>query len=257
MTLIIAISCKDGVVIAADSATSDPESGTKQLCNKIKQIGKHPILYGGSGDVGLLQKINERLSTLEPKSRINLTRKEIKRFIFPEIKESTEYHVRYPQPPFHLPPVAILLFAGVHKGRPWILEIERDGRDTLYDEELGNFAAIGSGKPLAQAIFRLHLRTERDLKLGKIFAYRIVDDSINIAANLARPIQMHTISLDGTIHKVLDDELDQKLAIICETWRQLERDAVGEALAPPEKEKREPEIPKPELNDLKILDKEF
>jgi len=59
MTLIVALGCTDGIVMGADSASSDSVSGTKQPVIKIQQIGRHTILCGGSGDVGLIQKLFE------------------------------------------------------------------------------------------------------------------------------------------------------------------------------------------------------
>jgi hypothetical protein len=154
------------------------------------------MLYGASGDTGLQQKIDDSLATLDPKPRLKNTHREFKRIIVTEQKDAAELHVPYPAIGFNTPPIVVFLFVGVHDGKPWILEIEKDGRDTLYDERLGNFAAIGSGKPWAEAIFRPHLRTERDIELGKVFAYRILDDSINLAAAyLATPIHIFTISL--------------------------------------------------------------
>lgn len=245
MTLIIGIACEDGVVLAADSASSDPESGTKQPFEKIKRLRELPILYGGSGDVGLLQKIEESLGTLTAKATLKRLRQDIKKLVIPELKEARELHVPYPQAPYHQPPDATLLFAGVLDSRPWILEIEKDGRDTVYGEDLGNFAAIGSGKPWAQAIFRPHLRTKRDLRLGKIFAYRVVEDSIELAAGfLAGPVHIYIISADGTVLKVDEQEISQ-LAGTCELWRTLEREAVGEILAPTKRGEVEPEVPKP------------
>ena len=143
------------------------------------------------------------------------------------------------------PPPAILLFAGVFKGFPWILEIEKDGRDTMYDANLGNFAAIGSGKPWAQAIFRPHLTTERDLNLGKIFTRRVLEDAIDLAAGgLARPIHIHTITLDGTVAQVEDPE-KTGLREACDIWRSLEREAVGKLLARNQVEDVTPDIPVP------------
>ena len=152
----------------------------------------------------------------------------------------------YPQQGFHQPPVAILLFAGVHERSPWILEIEKDGRDTLYGGDLGNFCAIGSGKPWAQAVFRPHLGTGRDLQLGKVFACRVLEDSIDLAASfLARPIHIHTVSLNGDVQHVNEVELRQ-LSDTCELWREGERAALGKLLSPPQPSQAEPEIPKPE-----------
>lgn len=246
MTLVVAIKCKDGVVIASDSAASDSETGIKQPMEKIKQLGNHPILYGASADVGLLQKLNEELQTFTPKSNFKNILKEIKKLVVPELKESAMLHVPYPQQGFYQPPVAVLLFAGVTDGEAWILEIERDGRDTRYGEDLGDFAAIGSGKPWAQAVFRPHLFTERDLKLGKIFAYRVVEDSIELASGgLAKPINMFTISIEGKVEQISRDELEG-LVDTCEVWRDQERKAVGELLAPKIMPEETPEIPKPD-----------
>ncbi len=245
MTLIVAIACKDGIVMASDTASTDTDSGTKLTCDKIRKLGEHPILYGCSGDVGLSQKIQESLAGFKPQHNLKRTRQALRQLIVPELKEAVALHAPYPQAPYHLPPDSVLLFAGVLEKQPWILEIERDGRDTHYDDSFGNFAAIGSGKPWAQAAFRLHRRTDRDVKLGVVFAHRIVEDSIEIAAAyLAKPIHIYTMNLDGEVTKIDADEV-KRLEDTCETWRALEREAVGKLLAPEPKEQVEPQIPKP------------
>jgi len=245
MTLIISIACSDGVVMAADSASSDPEIGTMQPVDKIIQIPNCPILYGGSGDVGLFQKISENLQTFSPKENLKRTCQEIRKLIIPELKNASETHVPYRQSIFGSPPSTIMLFSGVQKGKPWILEIERDGRDTFYNDDMGNFAAIGSGKPWAQAIFRLHLKTKRDLKLGKIFAYRVMEDSIDLsAAFLAKPIHIFTISLEHKVIKVDEEEL-QSIGDSCNLWKSMERESVGNLLAPEQGKIPSPQIPKP------------
>jgi 20S proteasome alpha/beta subunit len=148
---------------------------------------------------------------------------------------------------FNTPPIAILLFAGVFDDKPWILEIERDGRDTLYDKRLGEFAAIGSGKPWAEAILRPRLKTERHLELGKVFAYRTLKDSIDLAAaGLAEPIRMFTISADKEGTHIDNNEL-KGLEETCDTWRELEKETVGALLAPNAQGDSEPlQIPEPE-----------
>jgi proteasome beta subunit len=248
MTLIVAIGCTDGIVMGADSASTDLGSGTKQPSIKIVRVGNLPILCGGSGDVGLLQKIREGLdliTSLGPKFKV--TRQALKRVIVPELREARDNHVAQNLQGFNIPPIASCLFGCVQGGLPFILEIELDGRDTVYDKNLGSFAAIGSGKPLAQAIFRPHLNTPRDLNLGKIFAYRILDDAIELAASgLARPIHLYTINLSGKIEKIENGAL-QKLGEDCELWRQLERDALGRFLAPEPPEEGPINVPEPEV----------
>jgi 20S proteasome alpha/beta subunit len=244
MTLVVALGCTDGVILAADSAMTDEQ--TKQTAEKIKQLGNLPILYGSSGDVGLLQKVEEELAKYQPKSTPKRIRQELKKLVLPDLAESARLHVAYPQYPFNRPPDCVLLIVGMHEGKPWILELEKDGRDTMYGDTFGNFAAIGSGKPLAQAIMRPHLMTSRNLEQGKVFAYRVVEDAINLSASgLATPIHMKTIAADGTVAVVSQDEQDQSLGPTCEIWRENERDAVGKLFAGTA-ETPATEIPEPE-----------
>lgn len=247
MTLVVAIGCTDGVVLAGDSAMTDTDSDTKQPANKIKQIGNLPVLFGFSGHVGLLQKVEERLMTFQPKTTLKRTRQELKQLVLPELAESTKWHAPYPQQGFHQPPACILLIAGVLDGQPWILELERDGSDQMFGPDMGSFAAIGSGKPWAQAIMRPHLMTERTLEQGKVFAYRVVEDSIALAASgLAKPIHMRTVAADGAVATVTQDEQEQSLSPTCEVWRTLESDTVGKLFAPSSNGPH-PEIPEPEM----------
>lgn len=249
MTLIAAISCTDGVIIASDSASSDSEIGIKTQVEKIRRLRDEPILYAGSGDVGLIQKISESLNGYNRRNKIIEIRKELQSHVVPVMKEAYNLYIPSP-PPFDRPPSATLLFVGVTKGDPWIIEIERDGRDTLYDKELGCFDAIGSGKPWAQALFRKYLKLERDLKLGQIFAYRVLEESIEIAsAYLCGPIHIHTIDTQEKVN-IVALEGKKAIADTCEAWRELEREAVGELLKPNDISRQEvqPEIPKPVEN---------
>jgi len=228
MTLVIAIGCSDGVVIGAASAST--EEDLKQPIDKIRRIPGVPLLYGGAGDWSLLQKLDAALRSLQMKGNLKKTRQEIRKLTAPEHSESKKHHVAYPEMPRHQPPVGILLFAGVLDRKPFILELEKDNTDTVYDERLGSFAAIGSGKSLAHARFRPHLNTERDLILGKYFAYRVLDDAIQLAAmGLGYPINIQTVSLDGTVEKVEAAEREH-IQAWCEGWRQLEREAVEDML---------------------------
>jgi proteasome beta subunit len=246
LTLIVGIVCQDGVVLAADSASSDAETQTKQPTEKIRRLGKHPILCGGSGDVGLLQKIQEAMAGFAPQGRLKRIRQEIKGRIVPELQEAVKYHAPYPAAGFNRPPDGIHLFAGIAEAKPWLLEIEKDGRDTIYDEALGNFAAIGSGKPWAQAIFRPYLFTPRDLELGTILAYRVMTDAIELSsAFLAPPIHIWRIPVDGEPNEVGQEEIDTKLKNVLGLWRAMETEVLGKLRAQSQPETAA-EIPGPQ-----------
>ncbi len=77
-------------------------------------------------------------------------------------------------------------------------------------------------------------------------ARRVVDDAIELAAGgLAKPIVMFTLGIDGVIAEVGPDELEA-LSQTAETWRELEREAVGKLLArDTDPEVEAAEIPKP------------
>jgi len=229
VTIVIAMRCTDGVVIGADSAVSY-DIGIRQPGEKIKRLGEHPILYGGAGHAGLLQKLDENLKSVKMRPSLQVMRREVKKHIGPELRESTQQHAPYPLPNYHQPPQAILLFVGILDGDPWVLEIEKDNTDTLYGDDLGNFAAIGSGELLARALFRSHLETQRDLEIGKVFTYRILDDVIELSSGgVAHPIHIHSISVDGTVSRVESSEMRQ-LNGLCGGWRELEREALEEVL---------------------------
>src|SRR5437870_3347681 len=121
-----------------------------------------------------MQRVDERLEGFTPKASIKRTRQELKQLILPELRENAQFHAPYPQQPFNTPPILVSLFAGVHEEMPWILEIERDGRDEMFGAQVGHFHAIGSGAPAAHTLMRTHLKSERTLELGKVFAYRIL-----------------------------------------------------------------------------------
>lgn len=246
MTLIAGIVCDDGVILAADSASTDPEAGSKQPMEKIRRVDTLKLIYGASGDVGLFEKIHEALAGLTLKATIKKTSQELRARILPEIKDAIDTHVPYPAVGYSMPPVAVLLFAGVIGKQPFLIEIERDGRDTFYNAELGNFAAIGSGKPWAQAIFRPFLYTPRRFELGKIFAYRVMNDAIDLAAGfVAKPIHIWIVPVQGDIALVDESEM-KKLADTREVWRSLEAEAVGRLLEPKAKPTTPAEIPTPE-----------
>lgn len=235
MTLIVAIGCSDGVVIAADSASSDQSSGIRTTTSsKIRRVREFPLAFGGSGDVGLLQKVYDEVALGAKPDDLTKYRDAIKRRVSPVQRAAVELHVPHPAMGLaaHIPPVAVFILAGIAKGVPFILEIDGTSTDTLYNENLGSFHAIGSGAAFAHAYFRPHLNSPRTCELAEIMAYRILDDSINVAVGyVSHPIYIHTIRNNGDYKIASKNDINQ-LATICEAWRELERETVGNILTP-------------------------
>jgi len=232
VTLIAGFVCSDGIVLAADSASSDSDTFTKQPTTKIKRLGNQRMLYGGSGDVGLIQKIDQALDGFTIPGNMKRVRQDLRQRIVPELQEAARFHAPYPAQGYNVPPSASFLFAFACAGQPCLLEIEKDGRDTIYGATLGNFAAIGSGKPWAQAIFRPFLFKERNIELGKVFAYRVLHDAIDLASyGLAAPVRIWTLPTAGDPSLVSDEEMG-KLQTTREIWQALEAEALGKLLQP-------------------------
>ncbi len=242
MTLILAIGCSDGAIMASDSASTEGD-GTKQTTVKIKII-QDMLLYGGSGNLSTIQKIINSLSNshppLNPGTTLGGLRKEIRRRHGIELVEARDSYVQWGSspPPMLQPPIAHSLFVGVNKSKPYLLELDPSNTDTIYDESMGNFAAIGSGSPFARALFRQFLNTpcSRTLDFAKVLAYRVIDESIKIAASgLAEPIHMFTIDLQSQIKEV-DESEKEVIRSTISTWKQLEEETIGKLLAPTEPE---------------------
>lgn len=222
-----------GVVMACDSGSTDSDDQSKVLVDKIHRVGTLPILVAGTGSVSVIQNcINGLQEQLKTKEAFRRYRPEIKKIVVPAMKDAVASHVQLPTQQHHLPPSCGLLVAGVSEGNPWILEIAPNGEDTQYGNEYGNFYAVGSGKASAHAFVHGHRFRERDANFARILAYRVVADSIELAAtHLSFPIYMHEVRKDGSVITIDSMEME-RLAEIRKAWRLAESDAVGKILAP-------------------------
>ncbi|HEX7429974.1 MAG TPA: hypothetical protein VF328_24435 [Mycobacterium sp.] len=64
MTVVLALRCADGVVLASDSQITDPGRGLSYPAQKLHSLGSHAA-WGGSGSRAVLHDI-ERLFDAEP-----------------------------------------------------------------------------------------------------------------------------------------------------------------------------------------------
>jgi 20S proteasome alpha/beta subunit len=248
MTLIIAMVSKEGIVMASDSASTDTDAGTKQPTNeKISYFNQSHVLLGTAGDVGLSQKIKHKLKNLSYQSDHYRLRNQIKEVITGELKESNRTHVPYPAGAFAAPPDHVCIACGYAKDGPFLFEYERDGRDTDYAPlNMGGFVAIGSGKFLAHALYRPHFYTEKKLNEARVIAYRILEDSIEIAAfGLARPIHLYEMTPGGKWRKMETADI-KGISDSVQIWRSIEQESIGKALSPKQSLSGENGIPTPE-----------
>ena len=232
MTLITGVICNDGIVVASDSASTDPESYTKQPSeNKLVIINHNKMVFGGSGDVGLIQKISASISQSTHQKDIIKLRKELKAKICNELLESNKSFVPHPSSRSQ-PPLVVSMVAGYVNDNPFLFEFDQNGTDTDYTT-LKGFLAIGSGKPWAQAYFRPYLNFTKNIKASKIISYRIISDAITLSSGgLSEPIHIVSIEKNGKITKCDPAEINATKDT-CELWREIDRNSLTKALNPP------------------------
>lgn len=220
--------------MASDSAATE-QDGTKQTSTKITVI-REALLFGASGDVATIKKVVDSLEdTSQPlnvSSTFNGLRKEIRKRNRTVLAESRQMFVPFRN--IDAPPTALSLIVGIYQNKPWILELDATNNDTLYDESMGSFGAVGSGSPFARALFRQFLDAPkpRTRELSKILAYRVMEDSIKIAASgLAEPIHLYEMDLQSRMTQIT--ALDE-IRTTVQLWKNMELETLGRLLAPRE-----------------------
>jgi 20S proteasome alpha/beta subunit len=154
MTLIVGLVCTNGIVMGAESASIDPVSQTKLTVNKIQRMGEYPILFAATGSGGFIQTVTEDLNNLKlsQSAKFRTVRRNIQNACLPALEEAKgrTYLTTYGDEAMR----AGILLGRVHRNQPFLLEVAANGEDMVYDDNYGNFWAIGHGAILAQAFMR-------------------------------------------------------------------------------------------------------
>lgn len=238
MTLVLALICSDGILMASDGqSTFSTSAGPMRLpSEKIRALAGR-LLWGGSGAVGLLQKIEivlndiDRATMSRPVAKV---RAEIRGRVLREQKAAQDTYLNL-APQFPLPTAHILL-SGYEGERPWILEIDPNGTDTQLEEY--GFAAVGSGAHFAYAVLSGYGRHPWTLETGKVVSFKVIHEAINVAAfGLGPPIQMWEIPRSQPPRRVEDIN---GIRDTYEAWVQLQLEELGQLTAPPGPDSRPP-----------------
>jgi 20S proteasome alpha/beta subunit len=208
MTLIIALICKDGLVFASDGQATSPSSGgpIRQRIKKIYCMEK--ILIGASGSVGTIQRcrdyikvyshvianqgLNATISEQLPdgKMRIIPIRDKIRQMVFEINKDELERHKAFHGKEEGAPMADILITyydRSEEKFRIW--HVAPDGSEEFLDE-LG-YGCTGIGDVFAYPLLKDYYNSDLGIEKGKLIAYRIIKDAIEIGAfGLGEPIDI-------------------------------------------------------------------
>jgi len=207
MTLIICLPVKDGVVFASDGQITSGE--TRWIGTKIQPLGP-AILWSGSGELALIQRVEERLAAVpNPNQPLPAVRDSLALIV----KESVEELLRLDfRTQFFSTNVDVLLrlhpgdfvFAQCAK-EPKVLHITVNGTPEWVQNRP---FATGSGDLFAYALLQKYDLTQLNLEAASLLAFKVIEEAIRVGAyGLGPPIDVWQMSTNGAVKRLDAREL--------------------------------------------------
>jgi proteasome beta subunit len=209
MTVVLAVRCANGIVLAADSQISDPVRGLSYPAQKLHPLGGFAA-WGGSGSRAVLYDIeqifNDEAEAVVEAKNIGHA---LQARVLPVLKHHYDNFIpEVPGQEVAGTPATYVLAAGYVGDVPFIVDLDPNGL-IGHHEETG-FQAVGSGAPMAQQAHALlaHFRmTERDVDYGVVAALRVLDALDASSPSVGGPMDVCRITPDGAKH-LSPDEVD-------------------------------------------------
>ena len=227
MTVVLALRCADGLVMASDSQITDPGRGLSYPAQKLHAMGKHAA-WGGSGSRAVLYDL-EQIFNAEPDAILEADDigRALQQRTVPVLKHHYENFIE------DVPaaktagatPATYVLAAGFAADRPFIVDIDPHGLIGHYEET--GFQAVGSGAPMAQQAYALLANfrmTDRDVDYGLVAALRVLDALDASSPSVGGPMDLCRIKADQAHH--LDPEAVDGIREQVGRWLKLEERAL-------------------------------
>jgi 20S proteasome alpha/beta subunit len=229
MTVVLALRCADGVVMASDSQITDTGRGLSYPAQKLHPLGDRAA-WGGSGARAVLGEVK---AAFDRSAGAILDAEDVSRELQERIVPIQRHH--YEHYIEHVPgeespggPAAFVLAAGYTNG-PWIVEVDPHGM-VSHHEDIG-FHAIGSGAPMAQqaGVLLSHFRmTERTTDYGVLAVVRVLDALAVTSPSVGGPIDVCVLGPDGA-RALEESEVDDTRAVV-ERWVDHEEEVLDSLL---------------------------
>lgn len=228
MTVVIAMRCADGIVLASDSQITDPGRGVSYPAQKLHRLGDHAA-WGGSGSRAVLYDIEELLHA-EPDAVVDS--KDVGRALQARVLPIFKHHYAnfisdVPESKPGATPATYVLAAGYAGEVPFIVDIDPHGL-IGHHEETG-FQAVGSGAPMAQQAYALLANfqmTERSVDYGVVAALRVLDALDASSPTVGGPMDICRITPEGA-HHLSPDEVEDVRGQVAR-WLDVEQKAIDE-----------------------------
>jgi proteasome beta subunit len=202
VTVVFAIRCSDGLVLAADSQITQSDRGMSFPAQKLHPFGEHAG-WGGSGARSVLLDVEHEFdASAETMLESEDIGREMQQRVLPILRHHYEHFIdEVPGEPPGGGPSAYVLAAGYSRGEQFIVEINPHAMVSHY-EDIG-FHAIGSGAPMAQQAGALlaHFRMiDRSVDHGVVAAVRVLDALAQTSPSVGGPLDIFRITPEGTTH---------------------------------------------------------
>lgn len=211
LTLIIALACQDGVVLASDGQVTVPSAGglVRQPGMKIHPLGSH-IIYGASGTLGFIQRVGnwlDRLPTEIKGAGLEALHDQIRNLVYQVRTQALQRHRGlYGQGTDSSAEMGDFLFAEHKAGLSCILRVNTDGNAAWF-EKMG-ISALGIGDTFTYTILKNFPVGQLTIEAGKLLAYRTIKEAIDIGAfGLGEPIDIWTVTDEKGTQHVTPEEI--------------------------------------------------
>jgi 20S proteasome alpha/beta subunit len=230
MTVVLALRCADGLVLAADSQITDAARGLSYPAPKLHTLGDHAA-WGGSGARAVLADV-ERLLTASP--GVVLEADDVGHALQEQVVPMLRRH--YANFIEHVPgeaagggatPATYVMAVGYRGDEPFMVDLDPHGLIGRY--EVTGFHAVGGGAAMAQqagALLANYRMTERDVDHGVVAAVRVLDALDRTSPTIGGPMKVCRMTPDGARH--LDDAEVEEVRKRVRRWVELEQRALDE-----------------------------
>jgi proteasome beta subunit len=227
MTVVLALRCADGLVLAADSQVTDSARGMSYPSQKLHPFGE-TAAWGGSGARAVLMELEDVFdrSAAAVLAADNVGRA-IQEQVIPLLRHHYENFIE--QVPGEqasgATPATYVLTAGYAHGAPFIVDIDPHGLIGRY--EAVGFHAIGSGSAMAQqaAALLAHFQmTGRDVDHGVLAAVRVLDALRITSPSVGGPVDVYRLTPDK-MDALSEDDIERVRERV-RRWEKLESEAL-------------------------------
>jgi 20S proteasome alpha/beta subunit len=210
VTVVLALRCADGLVMASDSQITDPARGVSYPAQKLHPLGDHAA-WGGSGSRAVLYDL-EQIFNAEADAIVEAS--DVGHALQQKVLPVLERHYKnfisdVPGGKPGATPATYVLAAGYVDDRPFIVDLDPHGL-IGHHEETG-FQAVGSGSPMAQQAHALLTQfqvRDRGVEYGVVAALRVLDALDASSPSVGGPMDLCRITSDGA-HHLDEDEVDE------------------------------------------------